>query len=168
MSRTTLVVLLAYTLTPPPIPAGTIAALALIRPSKELRVETTGWDCPVGQMVRNPRVPPCGGTTVTFSEYATAALGMLQVLCGMAKLRVAPPEWLVRQTALGAIACPPPGREWRERTAARSNLSLPRRLPPPPPVLAGIGNIKGVAYRIDRKCGGIGSHVRSRGRSSRH
>ena len=53
MSRMTSVVLVTYTLTAPPLPpAGTIAALALMRPSVEFMVETTGWDSPVGQMVR--------------------------------------------------------------------------------------------------------------------
>ena len=34
------------------VPAGTMAALALMRPSGEFMVETSGWASPVGQMVR--------------------------------------------------------------------------------------------------------------------
>ena len=49
---TTLVVLVTYTLTAPFVPAPMMAALALIRPSTEFKVETTGCGCPVGQMVR--------------------------------------------------------------------------------------------------------------------
>src|ERR1035437_3715835 len=77
-------------LTAPPAPAGTIAALALVRPSNEFRVETTGWPSPVGQMVRYPSVP-CG-TTETFNEYAAALAGMLHPpSCGMGKFWNVPP-----------------------------------------------------------------------------
>ena len=38
--------------TSPLVPAGTMAALAVTAPVEELRVETLGWDCPVGQLVR--------------------------------------------------------------------------------------------------------------------
>src|ERR1039458_5508331 len=92
MSRITSVVLVTYTLTSPlaPQPAGTMAASALTRPSTEFMVETTGWYSPVGQMVRYPS-GPCG-TTVTFSEYAAASVGILQPpACGMGKLWKVPP-----------------------------------------------------------------------------
>jgi len=47
-------------------PAGRIAAVALMRPSVEFMVETTGWYFAVGQ---NRQVPTCPlGTTVTFKE----------------------------------------------------------------------------------------------------
>ena len=52
MSSNTLVASLTYTLTAPEVPAGTIAALALMRPSGEFRVETVGCPSPVGQIVR--------------------------------------------------------------------------------------------------------------------
>jgi hypothetical protein len=39
-------------LTAPPSPAGTMAALALTRPSTEFSVETTGCTWPAGQIVR--------------------------------------------------------------------------------------------------------------------
>ena len=56
MSSTTLVVLVTKTLTEPlDVPAGMMAALALMRPSSEFRVETVGWPSPVGQMVRYDR-----------------------------------------------------------------------------------------------------------------
>ena len=44
-------VLLTYTLTALLVPAGTIAALALMRPSSEFMVEIVGCASPVGQMV---------------------------------------------------------------------------------------------------------------------
>src|SRR5271167_3353226 len=79
MSRITLVVSVTYTLTEPEgVPAGTMAALALTRPSTEFSVDTTGWPSPLGQIVRYPRTD-CG-TTVTFSEYATALAGILHGL----------------------------------------------------------------------------------------
>src|ERR1022692_5111601 len=90
MSRTTLAVWVTYTLTAPLVPAGTIAASALMRPSSEFRVATTGLPCPVGHRVRYPSGPD--GTTETFSEYAAAVSGMLQPpSCGMGKLRKVPP-----------------------------------------------------------------------------
>ena len=47
----TSVVSLANTLTAPPVPAGTMAALDLMRPSKELTVEATGRGSPAGHRV---------------------------------------------------------------------------------------------------------------------
>ena len=58
--------LLAYTLTSPIAPAGTIAALALMRPSSEFKVEAKGCGCPAGHTVRKPSGPI--GTTETFME----------------------------------------------------------------------------------------------------
>src|SRR5260370_28887585 len=77
------------TLTAPPVPAGTMAALALMRPSSEFSVEARGCGCPLGHMVRYPRDP--WGTTVTFREYAAALAGILQALFGMMKARNVPP-----------------------------------------------------------------------------
>ena len=36
----------------PPVPAGTMAALAVTARSEAFRVETIGWFCPVGHTVR--------------------------------------------------------------------------------------------------------------------
>src|ERR1017187_2894614 len=78
-------------LTAPPVPAATMAALALIRPSSEFIVETPGRCCPVGHIIRYPKYP-CG-TTVTLREYAAAVAGMLQPpSCGMGKSREVPPR----------------------------------------------------------------------------
>src|SRR6202790_2848798 len=87
MSSTTSVVLVTYTLTPPSIPASMIAALALIRPSKEFNVETTGLARPDGHKVKNAKGP--AGTTVTFNEYAAALAGIPQLPAGMRM-----PRWL--------------------------------------------------------------------------
>src|ERR1035441_2801732 len=75
MSTMTLVVSVAKTLMEPSAPAGTIAALALMRPSSEFRVETPGRAAPVGQRVRNPSCVT--GATVTLRAYAVAVAGML-------------------------------------------------------------------------------------------
>ena len=53
-------------LTAPSLPAGTIAAFALTRPSREFNSETTGWVCPDGHTVKYPSHPK--GTTVIFRE----------------------------------------------------------------------------------------------------
>src|SRR5260370_1416895 len=81
--------LVAYTLAAPPVPPGTTAALALMRPSSEFSVEARGRACPLGQTVRYPREP--WGTTVTFREYEAALEGIPQALFGMTKSRDAPP-----------------------------------------------------------------------------
>src|SRR3954453_20044483 len=81
----------------PPVPANTIAALDLMRPSRELSVETKGRGCPVGHIVMNPSGPP--GTTATFTVYACAVAGTPHALDGMLKSRLEPP----------AIAGPPNG-----------------------------------------------------------
>src|SRR5258708_9121933 len=89
MSSTRSVALVAYTLTAPPVRAGTRAGLALMRPSSEFSVEARGRACPLGHMVRYPREP--WGTTVTFREYEAALEGIPQALFGMTKSRDAPP-----------------------------------------------------------------------------
>src|SRR5215831_19322890 len=62
------------TSTSPPVPAGTIAALATIVPVGLFSVETVGICCGGGQIVRKPSRLPAGlGTTVTLNEYATGA-----------------------------------------------------------------------------------------------
>src|SRR3954447_20470748 len=76
MSRITWLRSLTKTLTDPLVPAGTMAAFALIRPSVEFRVDTVGCACPVGHKV-SQLSGPCG-TTVTFSAYAFAVAGMPQ------------------------------------------------------------------------------------------
>ncbi len=73
----------------PPLPAGTMAALAVTTPVEELSVETTGCACPVGHTVRNPR-PPCG-TAVMLSEYAWAVDGMPHELDCRGNARPTPP-----------------------------------------------------------------------------
>src|SRR4051794_39503480 len=77
---------LAKRVTAPFVPAATMAALALILPSVEFRVETVGWAWPAGQTERKPNGPR--GTTVRLSEYARALAGMLQGPPGMLKSRV--------------------------------------------------------------------------------
>jgi hypothetical protein len=62
----TLVASEANTLTAPPVPAGTMAAFAFTRPSREFSVETRGRACPVGHMEMYPKAPL--GTTVTLRE----------------------------------------------------------------------------------------------------
>src|SRR5580704_2743010 len=86
MSTITLVGLLANTVIAPFAPAGTMAALALILPSEEFRVETEGCDCPAAHTERNPSGPK--GTTVRFREYAAAFAGIPQGLEGIVKLRL--------------------------------------------------------------------------------
>src|ERR1035438_9776961 len=76
----------------PLVPAGTIAALDLMRPSSELSVEATGRDCPAGHTVRYPSVVV--GTTATLREYASAVEGMPQALVRMLKSRLDPPVML--------------------------------------------------------------------------
>jgi hypothetical protein len=66
MSIIRFVLFVANTVIAPPFPAGTMAALATIFPSKEFNVETLGIGCPVGQTVRYCSGPL--GTTVMLSE----------------------------------------------------------------------------------------------------
>src|SRR5947199_7004405 len=81
--------LLAYTLTHPPVPAGTIAALPTTCPCSAFSVAATGTGWPVGYIVRYPSGP--GGTTVTFSEYAWATDGTGHGLDCKANGREPPP-----------------------------------------------------------------------------
>src|SRR5437667_9658864 len=80
---------LAKKLAAPPVPAGTMAALASTVPSNEFSVEATGCACPAGQAVTHLS-GPCG-TTVTLSEYAAAPGGAPHGLDGTGKERVLPP-----------------------------------------------------------------------------
>src|ERR1039457_5058002 len=89
MSITTSVGSLAYTSMDPPVPAGTMAALATIVPVRSFSVEASGRVCKVGQVVRKPT--GAGATAVKFSEYACAVAGRLQVLDRMGNVRLVPP-----------------------------------------------------------------------------
>ena len=82
MSRTSSVSWEAKKHAAPLVPAGKIAATALVRPSMELRLDASGCRCPQGKAVRNPSAP-CG-TTVMFNEYACAVFGIPQALLGIA------------------------------------------------------------------------------------
>src|SRR3954466_3331655 len=73
----------------PLAPAGTIAAFAVTAPVTAFKVDTSGWLCPAGHVVRNPRGP--FGTEVKLSEYALAVAGMLQVLERMGNVLAAEP-----------------------------------------------------------------------------
>src|SRR5271170_3086334 len=65
-----------------------MAALALVRPSLEVRVMTLGCVAPVGHRVRWSREPL--GRTATLREYAVAVAGMPQALWGISNSRLAP------------------------------------------------------------------------------
>ena len=82
----TLAVWLAYTLTELFVPAGTIVALALTRPSGEFNVDVYGRVKPAGHTVIYPR-DPLSGTAVTFRENAAAEGGIPQLPLGIAKSR---------------------------------------------------------------------------------
>src|SRR5262249_30010406 len=90
MSITRSVSLVAYTSTAPLSPAGTMAALASTKPSKEFSVDTRGCGCPAGQIVRKPRNPVLG-TTLTLSEYAFALAGIPHALERTGTRRAVPP-----------------------------------------------------------------------------
>jgi hypothetical protein len=62
----------------PFVPEGTMAAFAVTAPVGAFKVETKGWDCPAGHVVRKPSGP--FGTEVKLREYAFAAAGMLHGL----------------------------------------------------------------------------------------
>ena len=57
-------------MTPPPSPAGTMAALETVPPRKAFNVETEGLACPAGQIVRKANT--LVGLAVTVNEYAFA------------------------------------------------------------------------------------------------
>src|ERR1035437_3545187 len=89
MSRMRCVGLVTNASIAPLVPAGTIAAFEVCAPSCAFSVETSGWVCPVGHVVRYDS-GPCG-TTVKFSDRASAPEGMEQTFeVGMA--RVWPPS----------------------------------------------------------------------------
>src|SRR6478609_2086108 len=69
----------------PPAPAGTMAAFAFTRPSREFSVEASGSDWPLGYASIQPRVPK--GTTVTLMENAAALAGMPHPLFETTKSR---------------------------------------------------------------------------------
>src|ERR1700676_2327080 len=94
-----------------------MAALALMRPSKEFRVETNGCGWPVGHAVKNES-GPCG-TTVTFNEYAIAVDGIPQPLPGIAKAR----------TSAASMLGPPKGPFGRRVSAMRQGLTGTNRAP---------------------------------------
>src|SRR5437899_492342 len=72
------------------VPAGTMAAAALIRPS-ELSVEVAGRSCPHGYIVKKASF--AFGTTVTLMEYASAVAGIPQALLGTLNPRLeCPPK----------------------------------------------------------------------------
>src|SRR5215510_14197392 len=87
MSSMKSVILLTKTFTEPPLPAGTTAAFAAMFPD-EFKVETTGCETPVGQIVKKPNGP--GGTTVMLNEYACAmdGTGQRELADCMANVRV--------------------------------------------------------------------------------
>src|SRR3954453_13861987 len=91
MSSTRSVSLEAKKHAAPFVPAGRMAATALVRPSMDLRLDASGWVCPQGKAVRNPSAP-CG-TTVMFNEYACAVFGIPQALLGMANALAAALPW---------------------------------------------------------------------------
>src|SRR5215813_8679837 len=118
MSRITWDSLDTYTLTAPLVPATTIAAFALILPSREFSVETVGCGWPAGQIVKYPSVPVVG-TTVTLSEYARAVAGIAQLLAGMGKSRV----------ELASITGPPNGPGASRVSATRQGVTGTNRNP---------------------------------------
>jgi hypothetical protein len=85
----------------PPVPAATIAALAVITPSVAFRVEASSIDCPVGKAERKPSgvgrqiFPIKGkqvfGITVIFNEYALAVAGIEHTLDCIGNVRVTGP-----------------------------------------------------------------------------
>src|SRR5689334_22777087 len=68
----------AYTSTAPPVPTGTIAALATINPVRSFIVEKPGaaQHLMSGATLRYPRPDGVVGTTVTLKEYACAMGGI--------------------------------------------------------------------------------------------
>jgi hypothetical protein len=66
MSITMSALFVVYRLIAPPVPAGTIAAFAVIVPVSAFSVDTNGCVCPAGQTLKYPS-GPCG-IAVKFSE----------------------------------------------------------------------------------------------------
>src|SRR5260370_3522237 len=104
-----------------------MAALALILPSLELRVETEGCDSPAGQTERKPRAP--SGTTVRFREYARALAGMPQGLAGTMKSRGAAAARLGPPTGPAGVRVAPiaPGTPATQRHAPWAAAGTPAR-----------------------------------------
>src|SRR3982751_6051692 len=90
MSMTRSVGLLAKTLTSPPLPAGTMAALAVTVPVSAFRDATVGCACPLAHAVTYPSGP--FGMAAKLSEYACADAGMPQPAERTWKPWVWPPE----------------------------------------------------------------------------
>src|SRR4051812_32821406 len=90
MSRTRCVGLLGQAVTPS-APAGVIAALEAIEPSRELTVDARGRG-PSPQSVRKPSGPE--GTTDALSENAFAAAGIMHADCGIGKVRAVPADMI--------------------------------------------------------------------------
>src|SRR5437870_11013623 len=101
MSKIRSVLSVTNALTAPPVPAGTIKAFAVIRPSRALSVEAFGCATPVGHTVSQPNGRD--GTTVAFIEYPWAVAGTLHALPGTGKLRVLPPVMIGPSTVPFAL-----------------------------------------------------------------
>src|SRR5580765_1046977 len=97
-----------------------MAALALIRPSKEFSVETTGCGRPVGHTEMYWR-DATRGTTVRLREYAKALAGIPQELAGTTKSRLDP----------AAKAGPPKGPAELRVSAMRQGVTGTKRRPGP-------------------------------------
>src|SRR4051794_21772494 len=79
----------AITVIAPPVPAGTIAMLAVMAPVSAFSVDTPGCAEPAGQAVRKPSGPL--GTTVMLVAYAWAVAGIPQAPEITGKFRPTPP-----------------------------------------------------------------------------
>ena len=74
----------------PLVPPGTMAAFAVMAPVSTFRVDTTGFDCPVGHVVMYPSGPV--GTAVKFSVYACALDGTLHEPAWIGNVRLCPAD----------------------------------------------------------------------------
>src|SRR5690242_12245601 len=82
---------LAKAMMSPPVPAGTMAALAVLVPVGALSVDTPGRAWPAGHVVTYPSGLPRCGSAVMLKEYACAALGIPHVVAWRTgKLRCCP------------------------------------------------------------------------------
>src|SRR5579859_2127105 len=79
MSITKSVASVAYTLTAPPVPAGTTTAFERTVPVGSFSDATKGWVSPSGHAVRYARLGPIG-TAAKLKEYACAVTGTPQEL----------------------------------------------------------------------------------------
>src|ERR1700676_3586144 len=87
MSITRSVESVVKTSTAPPVPAGTTTAFERTVPVGSLSDATSGWDCPAGHAVMNPKVEPFG-TAAKLNEYARALAGTPHELARIGKDRV--------------------------------------------------------------------------------